>query len=81
MWHHRLDPLIACVPVQFLSQMLKEIPQSSAILTKYTSLRSFHEATNKGSPLDYENAGIYTNSLLDAYMVCGASDPQGHVMI
>ncbi|KAJ2993958.1 hypothetical protein NUW58_g1681 [Xylaria curta] len=44
-------------------------PQKTyAILTKYTSLRSFHEATNKGSPLDYENAGIYTNSLLDAYM-------------
>nr|RBQ86854.1 hypothetical protein FVER53263_13019 [Fusarium verticillioides] len=39
-----------------------------AILTKYTSLRSFHEATLRGSPLDYENAGIYTNSLLDAYM-------------
>ncbi|KAF4943986.1 hypothetical protein FSARC_14799 [Fusarium sarcochroum] len=39
-----------------------------AILTKYTSLRSFHEATLRGSPLDYENAGIYTNSLLDSYM-------------
>ncbi|CAG7557898.1 unnamed protein product [Fusarium equiseti] len=39
-----------------------------AVLTKYTSLRSFHEATSLGSPLDYENAGIYTNSLLDAYM-------------
>lgn len=22
---------------------------------------------NKGTPLDYENAGVYTNSLLDAY--------------
>ncbi|KAK2593759.1 hypothetical protein QQS21_008520 [Conoideocrella luteorostrata] len=44
-------------------------PQKTyAILTKYTSLRTFHEATNVGSPLDYENAGIYTNSLLDAYM-------------
>lgn len=44
-------------------------PQKTyAILTKYTSLRSFHEATNRGSPLDYENAGIYTSSLLDAYM-------------
>lgn len=42
---------------------------NSAILTKYTSLRSFYEQTAKGSPLDYEIAGIYTSSLLDAYMV------------
>ncbi|KAK6354949.1 hypothetical protein TWF696_004077 [Orbilia brochopaga] len=39
----------------------------SAILTKYTSLRSYHEQTRKGSPLDYENAGVYTASLYDAY--------------
>ncbi|KAM0548474.1 hypothetical protein ACHAPJ_009960 [Fusarium lateritium] len=38
-----------------------------AILTKYTSLRSYHEQTVKGSPLDYENAGVYTASLYDAY--------------
>ena len=43
----------------------------SAILTKYTSLRSFYEQTVKGSPLDYEIAGIYTSALLDAYMVSG----------
>ncbi|CAH0027028.1 unnamed protein product [Clonostachys rhizophaga] len=41
--------------------------RSSAILTKYTSLRSFHEQTRKGSPLDYENAGVYTAALYDAY--------------
>ena len=41
----------------------------SAILTKYTSLRSFHEKTTKGSPLDYENAGVYTAALYDAYSV------------
>ncbi|KAF5539435.1 hypothetical protein FMEXI_8924 [Fusarium mexicanum] len=39
----------------------------SAILTKYTSLRSYHEQTKKGSPLDYENAGVYTAALYDAY--------------
>ncbi|RYN29788.1 hypothetical protein AA0112_g7086 [Alternaria arborescens] len=39
----------------------------NAILTKYTSLRSYHEQTRKGSPLDYENAGVYTASLYDAY--------------
>ncbi|KAH8807212.1 hypothetical protein F5884DRAFT_899650 [Xylogone sp. PMI_703] len=43
-------------------------PQKTyAILTKYTSLRSYYQHSLKGSPLDYENAGIYTNSLLDAY--------------
>ncbi|KAG4255468.1 hypothetical protein FPRO04_04000 [Fusarium proliferatum] len=44
-------------------------PQNTfAILTKYTSLRSYYRANVLGSPLDYENAGIYTNSLLDAYV-------------
>lgn len=42
---------------------------NSAILTKYTALRSYHEQTVRGSPLDYENAGIYTSGLLDAYAV------------
>ncbi|KAK4694378.1 hypothetical protein P7C71_g3198, partial [Lecanoromycetidae sp. Uapishka_2] len=41
----------------------------SAILTKYTGLRSFYEQNLKGSPLDYENAGVYASALLDAYMV------------
>ena len=41
---------------------------SSAVLTKYTSLRSFYEQTIEGSPLDYENAGVYTSALLDAYL-------------
>ncbi|EMD85057.1 hypothetical protein COCC4DRAFT_31650 [Bipolaris maydis ATCC 48331] len=39
-----------------------------AILTKYTSLKTFHESMGFFSPLDYENAGIYTGALLDAYM-------------
>jgi len=39
-----------------------------AILTKYTSLASFHAAQNNFSPLDYENAGIYTGALLDSFM-------------
>ncbi|XP_014562071.1 hypothetical protein COCVIDRAFT_22035 [Bipolaris victoriae FI3] len=39
-----------------------------AILTKYTSLKSFHDTMGFFSPLDYENAGIYTGALLDAYM-------------
>jgi hypothetical protein len=42
--------------------------RTNAILTKYTSLRSFYEQSLKGSPLDYENAGVYSSALLDAYM-------------
>jgi hypothetical protein len=39
-----------------------------AILTKYTALESFQRQQANFSPLDYENAGIYTASLLDHYM-------------
>ncbi|KAK6497175.1 hypothetical protein TWF506_004650 [Arthrobotrys conoides] len=51
---------------------LKEIAMGfpdavAACPQRYTALRSYHEETTKGSPLDYENAGIYTSSLYDAY--------------
>ena len=40
-----------------------------AILTKYDSLRSFIELKPpNATPLDYENAKLYTNSLMDSYM-------------
>ncbi|KAF7341749.1 hypothetical protein MSAN_02073700 [Mycena sanguinolenta] len=39
-----------------------------AILTKYTSLKSFYQQSIQGTPLDYENAGVYSSALLDAYM-------------
>ncbi|THV02549.1 hypothetical protein K435DRAFT_345614 [Dendrothele bispora CBS 962.96] len=43
--------------------------RTNAILTKYTSLKSFYESSPlKGSPLDYENAGVYSSTLLDAYI-------------
>ncbi|KAF7358356.1 hypothetical protein MVEN_00885600 [Mycena venus] len=42
--------------------------RTNAILTKYTGLKSFHEKTLKGSPLDYENAVVYSSALLNAYM-------------
>ncbi|KAK3380771.1 hypothetical protein B0T24DRAFT_664692 [Lasiosphaeria ovina] len=62
--------------IENLTQVAMEFPdrvavcpqRTFAILTKYSSLRSFHEQTVKGSPLDYEIAGIYTGSLLDSYM-------------
>ncbi|QPC58046.1 hypothetical protein HYE67_000277 [Fusarium culmorum] len=42
---------------------------NSAILTKYESLRSFMALKPPAlTPMYYENASIYTNALLDAYM-------------
>ncbi|OQE13686.1 hypothetical protein PENFLA_c044G03126 [Penicillium flavigenum] len=48
---------------------VRTCPQRThAILTKYSALRSYQVLTNKGSPLDYENSGVYTNALLESYM-------------
>ncbi|KAH8597449.1 hypothetical protein B0O99DRAFT_739487 [Bisporella sp. PMI_857] len=50
-------------------ERVAETPQRTyAILTKYTALRSFVEQAGNFTPLDYENAGVYTSALLDAYM-------------
>ncbi|KAJ4258214.1 hypothetical protein NW762_008362 [Fusarium torreyae] len=50
--------------------MVAKTPQRTyAILTKYEALRSFMALKPaKLSPIMYENAAIYTNALLDAYM-------------
>lgn len=49
--------------------LVSRTPQRTyAILTKYSSLPSFHQKMGSFSPLDYENAGIYTAALLDSYM-------------
>jgi hypothetical protein len=45
--------------------------RTHAILTKYTALRSYHMASTKVVPansISYENAGIYTTMLQDAYL-------------
>lgn len=39
-----------------------------AILTKYTALEDFHKKNRTFDVLSYENAGIYTGSLLDSFM-------------
>lgn len=39
-----------------------------AILTKYTSLKSFHSVGMHFQPLTYEHAGNYTNALQEAYV-------------
>lgn len=56
------------VAMSFADKVAACPQRTSAILTKYTSLRSFYEQSLKGSPLDYENAGVYSSALLDAYM-------------
>ncbi|KAK3395072.1 hypothetical protein B0H63DRAFT_63955 [Podospora didyma] len=56
------------VAMEFADRVAICPQRTYAILTKYSSLRSFHEQTVKGSPLDYEIAGIYTSALLDSYM-------------
>ncbi|KAM0198481.1 hypothetical protein ACHAPI_004005 [Fusarium lateritium] len=50
--------------------LVAKTPQRTyAILTKYEALRSFMILKpEKLSPIMYENAAIYTNALLDAYM-------------
>lgn len=39
-----------------------------AILTKYTAIESFQRQIERYSILDYENASIYTNMLMDHFM-------------
>lgn len=44
-----------------------------AILTKYSSLRSFYAANPASyTPFQYENAQIYTNTLLDSFIATKA---------
>ncbi|KAI5856606.1 hypothetical protein BZA05DRAFT_204837 [Tricharina praecox] len=51
------------------ADLVAQTPQrTSAILTRYTSLRSFVIDQKDLSPLNYDNAGVYTADLLDAYM-------------
>ena len=60
-------PSLKRVAMEF-PDLVAQCPQRThAILTKYTGLRSFYEQSIKGSPLDYENAGVYSSALLDAY--------------
>ncbi|KAJ7700955.1 hypothetical protein B0H16DRAFT_1332585 [Mycena metata] len=59
---------LKAVSMEFPERVMACPMRTNAILTKYTALKSFHEKTLKGSPLDYENAGVYSSALLDAYM-------------
>ncbi|THV02561.1 hypothetical protein K435DRAFT_653223 [Dendrothele bispora CBS 962.96] len=59
---------LKAVAMEFPEHVMACPLRTNAILTKYTSLKSFYEGSLKGSPLDYENAGVYSSALLDAYM-------------
>ena len=51
------------------ADLVAQTPQrTSAILTRYTSLRSFVLVQKDISPLNYDNTGVYTADLLNAYM-------------
>lgn len=50
-------------------EMVSRCPQRiAAVLTKYTTLRSFLEQMPGIVPLDYDNTVLYSGDLLDAYM-------------
>ncbi|KIP02241.1 hypothetical protein PHLGIDRAFT_79414 [Phlebiopsis gigantea 11061_1 CR5-6] len=63
-----LDTLKA-VALEFPEHVMACPMRTNAILTKYTGLNNFQKHVSQmGSPLDYENAGVYSSALLDAYM-------------
>ncbi|KAJ9108615.1 hypothetical protein QFC19_002333 [Naganishia cerealis] len=54
---------------RFPALVAKYPQRTHAILTKYESIRSFVKNRPKAlSPLNYENAALYTNILMDSYM-------------
>ncbi|KIP02679.1 hypothetical protein PHLGIDRAFT_78782 [Phlebiopsis gigantea 11061_1 CR5-6] len=60
---------LKAVALKFPQHAMACPARTSAILTKYTSLRSVQVAAIKtGSPLDYSNTTLYSSALLDAYM-------------
>ncbi|KAJ7132375.1 hypothetical protein C8R44DRAFT_773919 [Mycena epipterygia] len=54
--------------MEFPGRVMSSPARTTAILTKYTNLSSFHEKDMQGTPLNYENVGAYSSVLLDAYM-------------
>ncbi|KAL6362826.1 hypothetical protein LRP88_04137 [Fusarium phalaenopsidis] len=55
---------LKAVAISFADKVALCPQKTSAILTRYSSLRNFYEKSLHGSPLDYENAGVYSSSLL-----------------
>ncbi|KAF7328408.1 hypothetical protein MVEN_02556500 [Mycena venus] len=59
---------LKAVAMEFPEHVMACPMRTNAILTKYTALKSFYETSVRGTPLQYENAGVYSSALLDAYM-------------
>ncbi|KAL7932791.1 hypothetical protein V8C35DRAFT_306790 [Trichoderma chlorosporum] len=64
-WDVNTLTLAAC---NFPDLVAKTPQRTYAILSKYTSLKSFVQIYKPQSVLSYENAGVYTGALLDMYM-------------
>lgn len=63
-----IDSLIRAAS-RFPALVAKYPQRTHCILTKYESIRSFVKNRPKAlSPLNYENAALYTNILMDSYM-------------
>lgn len=63
-----IDSLIKAAS-RFPALVAKWPQRTHAVLTKYESIRSFVKNRPKAlSPLNYENAALYTNMLMDSYM-------------
>ncbi|MCJ1457650.1 hypothetical protein MMC28_008019 [Mycoblastus sanguinarius] len=54
--------------IKFADLVANTPMRTHVVLTKYTALKSFHVAGAQFSPLTYENAGIYTTTLQDAFL-------------
>ncbi|KAF4334947.1 hypothetical protein FBEOM_11204 [Fusarium beomiforme] len=56
------------VALKFPDAVAKCPMKTNAVLTKYTSLKSFHTLSVQFNPLSYENARVYTAALRDAFL-------------
>ncbi|UPK92999.1 hypothetical protein LCI18_003934 [Fusarium solani-melongenae] len=56
------------VALKFPDRVAKCPMRTHAVLTKYSSLKSFHSSSTHFNPLSYENARVYTSTLRDAFL-------------
>ena len=56
------------VALKFPDRVAKCPMRTHAVLTKYSSLKSFHSSSTHFNPLSYENARVYTSALRDAFL-------------
>ncbi|KAL6362825.1 hypothetical protein LRP88_04136 [Fusarium phalaenopsidis] len=56
------------VALKFPNRVAKCPMRTHTVLTKYSSLKSFHSSSTHFNPLSYENARVYTSALRDAFL-------------